>query len=373
MNKLQERLFEINNRKTEIRTLIEENKVEDMESIEKELRDLNTEFETIEKRMKIVDTITITKPEDNKFMEDKDFTVESKEYRSAYLKNLMRQPLSDIEQRAYNAAGATGVIPTETGNMILTAMEKTAPMLNEITLMYIKGNLRISAQGTRNAAAQHTENESVDPAADTLATVDLAGYEYIKIISISETVGTMSVDSFENWLATMIAEDLAVAIENAIINGTGDGQPKGAKYAATWDATNSVDWGTGLLYTNITDAIGKLPAKYDKNAKFLMNKKMFWTQVANIKDSEGSPIVIRDFVSGAGTRILGYPLLISDKVADNEIYLGDFKKIVGNLSKDFTVESSRESGFRSASIDYRGLAIFDCDVSMSDAFIKLYS
>ena len=253
-------------------------------------------------------------------------------------------------------------------------MEKIAPMLKEITLMNVAGNLKIATQGTRNAAIRHTENNAETPAADTTVTVELGGYEYIKIVSISESVSTMSVDAFENWLATMLAEDLAVVIESDIINANGSGQPKGVEYSNTWTpGVNAVDYGSGLIYTNITEAIGLLSAKYDANSKFLMNKSTFYNQVLSITDSEGNPIAVKDFVSGAGTRILGYPLLISDKVAANTIYLGDYKKIIGNLSKDITVESSRESGFRSASIDYRGLAIFDCDVAAADAFIKIYT
>lgn len=376
MNKLQERLFEINTRKAAIRADIEANKIENMDATETELRNLNTELEGIEKRMKIVgdlSAITINKPEENNNMETRTFTAEDKEYRSAYLKNLMNQPLNEIEKRAYNTTTAAGVIPTQTANVIISAMAKISPMLKEITLFNVAGNLKIGTQGTRNAAIRHTENNLETPAADTLVTVELGGYEYIKIVSISESVSTMSIDAFENFLATMLAEDLAVVIEDDIINGNGSGQPKGVEYAKTWTSGNAVDYGSGLIYTNLTSAIGLLPAKYDANAKFLMNKATFWNQVANIQDSEGLPIAVKDFVSGVGTRILGYPLLISDKVAANTIYLGDYKKIVGNLSKDITVESSRESGFRSASIDFRGLGIFDCDIASDDAFIKLYT
>lgn len=375
MNKLQERLFAINTRKAELRTAIEANTAEDMDATETELRTLNTELEGIEKRMKLIDTITTTtidKPEDNK-MENRTFTLDDKEYRSAFLKTLMRQNLTEIEKRAYDTSNASGVIPTQTANVIFESMTKIAPMLKEITLMNVAGNLKIATQGTRNAAAKHTENDPVNPAADTLVTVELGGYEYIKIISISESVSTMSVDSFEGWLAEMLAGDLAVALEDAIVNGDGTGDPRGVKYATTWNASNSIDYGSGLIYDNMTSAIALLPAQYDAGAKWLMNKASFWNQVAKITDSEGNPIVVKDVISGMGTLVLGYPILISDKVGSGEIYLGNFKKVIGNLSKNITIESSRESGFRSASVDYRGLAIFDCDIANPDAFVKLYT
>ncbi|MDD4698936.1 MAG: phage major capsid protein [Oscillospiraceae bacterium] len=339
MNKLTERIFEINKRKAELREAIENNTVENLEEVETELRGLDTEIQGIEKRMKMLDTITIDKPKDGN-MESNNYDAGSVEYRSAYLKKLMGQSLNESETRAYNVVGTAGAIPTATADKIFATMAKVAPMLNEITLMQVAGNVKFAIEGTRNAATKHTENTAITPAADAIVTVELGGYEYIKIISISESVSTMTIDSFENWLANILAEDIAVAIEDAIINGTGSSQPKGVAKAVTWDETNSVDYADGITFANITAAIGLLPARFDNGAKFLMNKKMFWNQIANITDSEGNPIAVKNFVDGAGTMILGYPLLISDKVADGEIYLGNYKQVVGNLSSLLKLDPS---------------------------------
>jgi len=69
--------------------------------------------------------------------------------------------------------------------------------------------------------------------------------------------------------------------------------------------------------------------------------------------------------------VAGYPVLIDDNVAANEAYLGDFAKVVGNLSSDIKIDRSTESGFLNNSIDYRGTAIFDCDVADPRAIVKL--
>jgi len=53
------------------------------------------------------------------------------------------------------------------------------------------------------------------------------------------------------------------------------------------------------------------------------------------------------------------------------MYFGNYKKVVGNLAQDVLVESSTQSGFLSNSIDFRGTAIFDCDIALPDAFIKM--
>lgn len=120
MNKLTERMFDINKRKAEIRSDIESNKEGiDLDAYEKELRDLNTEYQGIEKRMKLVDGITIEKPkEEINNMEDKTYTRDSKEYRSAFLKHIQGVKLNEIEQRAYSSVSdsAGAAIPTQTAD-----------------------------------------------------------------------------------------------------------------------------------------------------------------------------------------------------------------------------------------------------------------
>ena len=133
------------------------------------------------------------------------------EYRSAWLKNIRRLPLNDAEKRAFSNASGAGaeVIPTQTANEIISKVKTLAPMLNEVTLLHVKGAVKFAIEGTNNAAAIHTENASVTAAADTLTTVSLSGYEIVKLVQISDTVMTMSITAFESWIVNMLAEAIA--------------------------------------------------------------------------------------------------------------------------------------------------------------------
>lgn len=308
---------------------------------------------------------------------NKETVRDTPEYKSAFFKRLQGKTLTEVEERAYitSDAGVAGaVIPTETANTIFDKMVKIAPMLNEVTLLRVAGNLRFAVENVRADAAIHTENAATTPASDTLAYVDLAGFEYVKIQRVSKTVSTMAIPAFESWLTKVLAEDIAVQLENAIINGNGSGAPKGIEYARTWtNNSTGIDFDTAVTYDHILNLIALLPARYDGSAKFLMGKGMFYQQIMNIKDAEGNPIVARDFVNAAQMKILGYPVIISDKVAASTAYLGDFTKIVANLAQDITVDKSAESGFTANAIDYRGAALFDCDIALTDAFVKLFT
>lgn len=375
MNKLQERMFAINTRKAEIRKDIETNKEKvDLDKYEKELRALNAELEDIQKRMKLADGITIEKPKEKDDNEMRDnFTRDSKEYRNAFLKKLQGNTLNAVEQRALTsvADSAGAAIPTQTADEIVTKLKQVAPLLNEITLLQVAGSVKYAVEDVRANAARHAEGTAISDSGDKLLSVQLGGYEYVKLISISKAVQSMAVDAFEGWLVQILSEDIARAIEYDIVNGTGENAPKGIVNANTWDDTNSltVASGSALTYANACNFVGLLDGAYDANAKFLMSKKTLYQDFIPLMDKSKHDLVIRN--ANGTFNILGYPVLLSDSVALHDAYLGDFKKYVGNLSQNITVESSVDSGFKTNTIDFRGTAIFDGKPAIGEAFVKL--
>lgn len=368
------RLKEIEARKLEIRNLLTSGAEADLDALEKELRSLEAEEAELNKRKAIAEGInagsvpasSIPNPE----AQERGAEDPAKEYRSAFLKNLMGQQLTEAEQRAFAASGVSGAMPEETVNQIIAKLKQIVPMLGEINLFNFPGAVKFAVEGTRNAAAKHTENADIDDSADTLVTIELGAYEIVKILKVSETVKVMTVNGFENWLVENLTASIAEKIDNYIVNGSGSSEPKGIAYAATWvDGTNAVAWAsTSLANVDIVEGISYLPGRYDKGAKFYMSKKTFWNNVMPIRDDSKAPIV-----RGENGRyfIHGYEVAMDDNYADGVIYFGNAKYIYGNLGENINVKSDEHAGFTSASVVYRGLAIFDCKPAVDDAFVKI--
>lgn len=379
------RIKEIEARLAAIKQEIEERgdamKAEEIDALEKETKELTEEraglIAAAEKRNGILDNIAKgggvsvrsfgKKEEDNT---DPDDPFGTPEYRSAWLKNLRRLPLTDAEKRAYANASGTGaeVVPTQTANEIISKVKKLAPMLNEVTLLHVKGAVKFVVEGTNNDAAIHTENAAITPAADTLTTVTLSGYEIVKLVQISDTVMTMSIAAFESWIVDMLAEAIARKVEDFFINGTGTSQPKGIDKANTWGATNSVTVGASASLTaaNVQTLIGLLNAGYDRNAKFVMSKRTLFTDFMPLQDTSKNHIVT---VQGNSYFVYGYPVLLSDYVKEHEAFLGDFKKVCANLAESIDVKNAYD--IDTNSYKYSGIAIFDCQPAIGEAFVKL--
>ena len=378
------RIKEIEARLAAIKKEIEERgdamKAEEIDALEKETKELTEEraglIAAAEKRNGILDNIakgagivsrTFEQKQDNA---DPDDPFGTPEYRSAWLKNLRRLPLTDAEKRAYANASGTGaeVVPTQTANEIISKVKKLAPMLNEVTLLHVKGAVKFAVEGTNNDAAIHKENAAITAAADTLTTVTLTGYEIIKLVQISDTVMTMSIAAFESWIVDMLAEAIARKVEDFFINGTGTSQPKGIDKANTWGATNSVSVGASASLTaaNVQTLIGLLNAGYDRNAKFVMSKRTLFTDFMPLQDNSKNHIVT---VQGNNYFVYGYPVLLSDYVKEHEAFLGDFKKVCANLAESINVKNAYD--IDTNSYKYSGIAIFDCQPAIGEAFVKL--
>ena len=307
-----------------------------------------------------------------KIKEEKNmYDIQSKEYRDLWLRNLQGN-LDETEQRDYSASSSNAV-PTMVADKFFEKMKKLAPMLSEITLLRVAGNINFVAEGTRNAATEkHTENAAQDASADTTVSVSLGGFEFIKIIKISRTAKLMAIDAFEDWIVEMLAGDIARAIDNYILNDSTNGIVK-LTFTTTGTGKNEIVNTQGYTYKNVLDLIALLPAAYDAEAKFLCNKATLYGEIASIEDSAGRPIFVPDTVNGVGGRLMGYPVLLDDNLAAGKkaLYLGKWTDVVGNLSEDIHVDADESAGFSSNSIMYRGIAVFDSKPAKGDAIVRL--
>jgi len=302
--------------------------------------------------------------------EERTMEINSMEYRDLWLKNLQGN-MTEEEKRAYSSS-TTNAVPTIVSDKFFEKMKKLAPMLSEITLLRVAGNLKFVAEGVRNpATAKHTENAALDASEDTTVSVTLGGFEFMKVIQISRTAKLMSVDAFEGWLVEMLAGDIARAIDNYILNDSTNGVKALTYTTGTNQILNTAT--TGYTYGNICDLIALLPAAYDTEAKFLVNKKTLYGDIAQILDNNHNPIFVPDTVSGVGGRLMGYPVIVDDYVAtaNKGLYLGKWTDVVGNLPEDISVDRDESAGFTANSIVYRGIAVFDSKPAKGDAIVRL--
>ena len=377
------RMQEINARKAELRSMLEGSGEVDLDAIEKELRDLDTEFKELEKRKATIDginagTIPAVEIPNPVTARSADTFDQDKEYRSAWLKTLQGKALTENEQRAYSTAAnsALPAIPESTANEIVKKIYEVAPILQRCKIFHVPGNFKFAVEGTNSDAALHTENSSITAASDSLGSVSLTGYEIVKLVKASRATVNMTINAFESYIVEIIAEAIARKIENYIFAGTGSNQPGGVAnggkgsngaYTAGTDQV-TVAASANVAEADITTLYGMLSSGYERNAVWAMSKATFFAYFYALMNKSKNNLI--EFANGK-YYIMGCEVYFTGSLAMGVAYLGDFSYIVGNYSQDITVVKSEHSGLATNSVDYLGSCVFDSKaIAGLGAFVK---
>lgn len=382
-------LKELEEKKKELRQKVENAKPEEMEELRKEieaLKDVEIEeekteevvdernllkgaIEDLEKR-NLSNAKVIEKPvKEERKMEEKNI-YETEEYRSAFLKKLQGKKLNEKEERAMTTAttSAGAAIPTTTLNRIEEMLRQTSALYNMVDVLNIPGYLSIPVEDTVNDASWVAEGESSTDVNDKLKSVNFAAYKLIRTISITAEVSKMTVSAFENWIVKKLTDRMAMAIENAILNGTGNGQPKGIlKEEITSLESNEVG---KFSYEDICKIMANLKAGYKRGSAFVVNTQTLWNDIATIKLGDNL-VFVPDATGEFAGRIFGKPVIEDEFIGEGKILYGLFNKYTINWNENVNVTSDDSAEFRSGNRVYRGMALVDGKTVNTEAFVLM--
>jgi len=187
----------------------------------------------------------------------------------------------------------------------------------------------------------------------------------------------MSIDEFETYIITLIAEKMGSALAKAIVEGKGKpsngdtfkAQPRGVNTALLTDENKKqiVEYEESIGYSNLTSALSKI-SKYVNGAVIYANNITIWSQLAEIKDTTGRPLFIPDIVNNDGIgRILGRVVKADDSIPNGEILIGNLAKgYAMNINEGVTLYT--EDHVKRRVTDYVSYAIVDGDVITNNAF-----
>ena len=306
-------------------------------------------------------------------MEEKlvDFGVATPEYRVAFFKKLQGKELTDMEN---TAVSASSVIPTTTLNKIVEKLEQTSVLYRYITVLNIPNNVNIPTEDATADASWIGMSSASTDSADSTSYVGLAAYKLIKTVEIDADVQAMSIDAFESYVINKLVKKMSRAIENAILNGTNVNQPKGilletfstASNLVTLTSTENISW------DKTVDFISMLGSEYAQNAVMIMNRKTLYQGFGKVKAStSGVPLFLNNATDGFAGKIIGYPVIPDDLLADDEVLLGDLSAYNWNWAKPIEIGSDSSVGYRKGSTVYRAMALADGELVDKAAFVRM--
>lgn len=208
---------------------------------------------------------------------------ETLEYRQAFKDYVLK----GVEMRTNAVTKTTdigAVIPTSIMNKVYEKIETLGKVYAKITKTAFKGGLAVPTSSLKPTATWVAEGTGSEKQKKTFGSVTFAYYKLQCKVAVTLEADTVSLEIFEDTLAKNIAEAMVKAIELAVFQGTGSGQPKGVCVEVTATQINAVD------YATLVGIEGNVPEAYDSSAEYYMTKSDFYTKIIGMVDNAKQPI-----------------------------------------------------------------------------------
>ena len=244
----------------------------------------------------------------------------SVEYRTAFMKNVLAGEPIPKDFRNANANTKTSdvpsVIPTTIMQRIIEKIEEHGTIYAAVTKTNYKGGLSIPTSSVKPVATWVSEGGTSDKQKKTTGSITFSYYKLRCSISMTLEVSTVTLGIFEQRFADQVTEAMITAIDKAIINGTGSGQPKGILAETVVDGQNvDIAKSASITYKTLWDMLKKVPSGYRMRAKWFMNYSTF-CDIQAMTDTAGQPIARINYGlnNGATATILGKPVIFADDI-----------------------------------------------------------
>lgn len=292
------RLAEIRKRKAEIRKMLQDDTQQhiDLDALEKELRALNEEEAALERRQDMANNIntgetTATVIDAPQTPAHRDGNLyDSVAYRTAFMRYITRNEAIPAEFRSDDNTTTEdigAVVPPVTLNKIVEKIEAYGMILPLVTRTAYKTGMNIPVASVKPVASWVAEGSGSDKQKEKLeASITFGHFKLRCAVSVSLEVDNMALSAFETRLVASISEAMAKAIEQAILTGTGKGQPTGILNDTKKGKSIAVK---AIDYNTLVSAEADLPMEYENGAVWVMSKKTFM-EFVGMTDTNGQPI-----------------------------------------------------------------------------------
>jgi len=324
---------------------------------------------------------------------ENDLKAQEELYATAFAKFMMGQSLTRVEQENFDKINAPTAAMTESEHSVLVPhtlragiweeIGKVHPILAKVARTMVPDDLDILVEtDSGDDATWYDENTTVADGDTKQVMVTLKGNELAKAIPVTWKLKKMAINEFLTYIAKKLADKMANALAEAIMNGKGQpgnedtfkGQPKGILTALAAETSTpqiiTYTAADGIKYSTLTSLMAKVKSGYLSDACFYATNTTIWTQLANIVDTTGRPMFIPDVTNGTVGKLFGIPVFEEDSVADGAVVLANVAKgYVMNVKED--VSMYFEDHIKARTTDYMAYALIDGMPITTKAFALL--
>jgi HK97 family phage major capsid protein len=337
------RLNEINERKIEIRSMLQdESKKINFDAVKAELEAINAEEKEIREKQEIAEKINVNKVEVREIKEvDEKMENKEMEYRNAF-KNYVAGNGMAKEYRSVTTSNVA--IPNVIVNKIVNKLTNQGMILPLVNVTHYEKGSQVPVSSVKPVAEFVAEGATSAAQNSGYEMVTFNGYKLRVKVPVTVEVATMALDDFENVVADNIANAMVLTLEQSVISGTGKGQPAGILTATPAGTVTTKE----ISYDDIIAMESALPAQYEAGSVYVMSKATF-LKFRSVKDSNKRPIL--DELGYANKELLGRKVIICDylpsfdkaKANDTVAFIFKMSDYTLNMAMDVTVKEYEDN------------------------------
>ena len=286
-----------------------------------------------------------------------------------------RSEVVEFYEKFKNLRGVTGgelAIPEVIVSRIMDILGDYSTLYPLVDRIQVKGTARILIDTDTSPASWVEQNASL-PVSDvgTLAYLDFDGFKVGKVTFVDNYLLQDSVINLDEYVSKKIARAIALALDIAILNGTGLAGKQPTGIIPSIPQGNQVDVASdapiaefvkpiGLIDTGL-DSVGEIRAVMKRSTYYAYFLEMSINVNGNGENVGMLPNLTRP-------DILGIPVTFNNAMANDEVLFGDFEQYTLVERENIAIDNSEHVRFVEDQMAFRGKGRFDGKPTKPEAF-----
>ena len=284
--------------------------------------------------------------------------------------------VTEFYEKIKNLRAVTGAeltIPEIVVSRIMDILGDYATLYPLVDKIRVNGTTRILID-TDTSAATWTEQRNALPIGDvgTIATLDFDGFKVGKVTFVDNFMLQDSVINLDDYVSKKIARAIALALDVAILNGTGAAGFQPAGIIPAIPAGNRVTVASGDPLVNFLKPIGSIDTGLDQVGDIyaVMRRSTYYNHFLEYSIN----------VNGAGEQVgklpnltrpdlVGIPVVFNNSIAADQVLYGDFDAYTLVERENITIDQSEHIRFVEDQQAFRAKGRFDGKPTKPAAFV----
>ena len=288
-----------------------------------------------------------------------------------------RSDVKEFYEKFKNLRAVTGgelLIPEVVVNRIMDILGDYSTLYPLVDKIRVNGTARILID-TDTTPASWIEMNAALPVGDvgSLATLDFDGFKVGKITFVDNyLLSDTNIINLDEYVSRKIARAIALALDIAILNGTGAAGKQPAGIIPAIPAGNRVTVAEGAPMAEYVKPIGLIDTGLDAvgEIRAVMRRSTYYSYFLEMTIN----------VNGAGENvgrlpnlvrpdILGIPVTFNNSMAADQVLYGEFDKYTLVERENIAIDNSDQVRFVEDQTAFRGKGRFDGKPTKAEAFV----